>query len=105
MTSTVDRADRLSARRALLRKDKELTRLRDESGAIFHTYSTYSRGLDALNGTYQLLDLVPKGRDEAGLEYPMAWARLKNRYETAGRPARRAARRQTRGCRALRGRW
>jgi len=54
---------------------------RDEDGAIFHTYSTYSRGLDALNGTYQLLDLVPKGRDEASLEYPMAWVRLKDRYD------------------------
>ncbi|MBM3620799.1 MAG: DUF899 domain-containing protein [Alphaproteobacteria bacterium] len=55
--------------------------MRDESGAIFHTYSTYSRGLDALNGTYQLLDLVPKGRDEGGFDFPMAWVRLKDRYD------------------------
>ncbi|MBX3502645.1 MAG: DUF899 domain-containing protein [Alphaproteobacteria bacterium] len=55
--------------------------MRDADGAIFHTYSTYSRGLDALNGTYQLLDLVPKGRDEEGLDFPMAWVRLKDRYD------------------------
>ena len=54
---------------------------RDTDGAIFHTYSTYSRGLDALNGTYQLLDLVPKGRNEAELDFPMAWVRLKDRYD------------------------
>ncbi|MBM3492259.1 MAG: DUF899 domain-containing protein [Alphaproteobacteria bacterium] len=41
-------------------------------GAIHHTYSTYARGLDMLNGAYHLLDLTPKGRDEAGLPYPMA---------------------------------
>ena len=39
---------------------------------IFHTYSCYARGLDMLNGAYHLLDLVPKGRDEQGLSYPMA---------------------------------
>lgn len=38
---------------------------KDETGAVFHTYSTYGRGLDILNGAYQYLDLVPKGRDEA----------------------------------------
>ena len=37
---------------------------RDDSGRVFHTYSTYARGIDAVNGTYQFLDLVPKGRDE-----------------------------------------
>jgi predicted dithiol-disulfide oxidoreductase (DUF899 family) len=47
---------------------------------IFHTYSCYSRGLDALNGVYQLLDLVTKGRDESALPWPMAWLDLKYRY-------------------------
>ena len=37
---------------------------RDESGQIFHTYSTYARGLDMLNVAYHYLDIVPKGRDE-----------------------------------------
>jgi predicted dithiol-disulfide oxidoreductase (DUF899 family) len=44
-------------------------------GEVFHTYSTYARGLDPVNSGYQLLDLTPKGRDEAGLEWPMAWLR------------------------------
>jgi predicted dithiol-disulfide oxidoreductase (DUF899 family) len=54
---------------------------RDAQGAIFHTYSCYARGLDALNGAYQYLDLVPKGRDEAGLPYSMSWLRHHDRYE------------------------
>lgn len=53
---------------------------KDKAGRVFHTYSTYSRGLDALNGVYQLLDLTPKGRDEDGLPWPMAWVRHKDRY-------------------------
>jgi predicted dithiol-disulfide oxidoreductase (DUF899 family) len=53
---------------------------RSAPGTIFHTYSTYARGLDMLNGAYQLLDLVPKGRDEADLPHSMAWVRLKDRY-------------------------
>jgi len=40
------------------------------SGEVFHTYSTYGRGLDSFVGTYTLLDLVPKGRDEAGHSNP-----------------------------------
>jgi predicted dithiol-disulfide oxidoreductase (DUF899 family) len=47
---------------------------------IFHTYSTYSRGLDMLNGAYHLLDLVPKGRDEGDLDNSMAWLRLRDQY-------------------------
>lgn len=39
---------------------------KNEKGNIFHTYSTYARGIDMLNVDYQYLDLVPKGRDEAG---------------------------------------
>jgi predicted dithiol-disulfide oxidoreductase (DUF899 family) len=53
---------------------------RNEEGEIFHTYSTYARGLDAVVGTYQFLDLVPKGRDEAGLPNSMAWVRHHDRY-------------------------
>lgn len=51
-----------------------------EAGEIFHTYSTYARGLDPLIGTYQFLDLVPKGRDEDGLVPTMAWLRHHDRY-------------------------
>ena len=48
---------------------------------IFHTYSTYSRGLDILIGAYNFLDLTPKGRDEEGLKHGMAWVRHHDRYE------------------------
>ena len=48
---------------------------------IFHTYSTYGRGLDILLGVYNFLDLVPKGRDEDGLAFTMAWVRHHDRYE------------------------
>ena len=50
-------------------------------GRVFHTYSSYSRGLDPINGAYQLLDLTPKGRDESGLEWPMAWLRRHDAYD------------------------
>lgn len=51
-----------------------------QDGAVFHAYSCYARGLDMLNGTYQILDVMPKGRDEAGLSYPQAWVKLHDRY-------------------------
>ena len=54
---------------------------KDPSGAVFHTYSTYARGIDMLNGAYHLLDLVPKGRDEERLEFTQSWVRHHDRYE------------------------
>jgi predicted dithiol-disulfide oxidoreductase (DUF899 family) len=54
---------------------------RDDDGAVYHTYSAYARGIDMVNGAYHVLDLVPKGRDEAGLSYPMEWLRHHDRYE------------------------
>ncbi len=54
---------------------------RDDTGAIFHTYSSYGRGLDMLNGAYHHLDAVPNGRDEAGLPHSMAWLRRHDEYE------------------------
>ncbi len=53
----------------------------DEAGDIFHTYSTYARGLDILIGAYNYLDLAPKGRDESELPWSMAWVRHHDRYE------------------------
>ena len=53
---------------------------KDAAGEIFHTYSTYARGLDALVGTYHFLDLVPKGRDEDGLTFTMSWVRHHDKY-------------------------
>jgi predicted dithiol-disulfide oxidoreductase (DUF899 family) len=55
---------------------------RNSDGDIFHTYSAYSRGIDILNPAYNYLDLVPKGRDEAELEWPMAWLRYHDQYES-----------------------
>jgi predicted dithiol-disulfide oxidoreductase (DUF899 family) len=55
--------------------------LRDDAGAVFHTYSTYGRGVEAMMGTYNLLDLVPKGRDEHNPDYAMDWVRHHDRYE------------------------
>lgn len=52
-----------------------------DGGDIYRTYSTYSRGLDMLNGAYHLLDLVPRGRDEEGLSYGMEWLRRRDEYE------------------------
>ena len=54
------------------------------TGEIFHTYSTYGRGLDPLVGTYVVLDLVPKGRDEDQLPFSMQWVRHHDRYDGGG---------------------
>jgi len=51
-----------------------------KGSAIWHTYSTYGRGLDGFNGAYQLLDLTAKGRDEDGLPFSMAWLKRRDRY-------------------------
>jgi predicted dithiol-disulfide oxidoreductase (DUF899 family) len=53
-----------------------------EGNEVFHTYSTYSRGLDLLLSTYNYLDLTPLGRHEEGLDHPMAWVRHHDRYES-----------------------
>ena len=53
---------------------------KDDSGNIFHTYSCYARGGEFLIGPYSYLDLVPKGRDEDGLPFSMAWVRHHDRY-------------------------
>ena len=54
-----------------------------EGGSVFHTYSSYARGLDILIGAYNFLDFAPKGRDEAGLPWGMAWVRRHDEYEGA----------------------
>lgn len=64
---------------------------KDESGAVFHTYSCFSRGIDMLNGAYHFIDLVPKGRDEDGLEGTQDWVRYHDSYEHGTRPASPAA--------------
>jgi predicted dithiol-disulfide oxidoreductase (DUF899 family) len=54
---------------------------KDESGEIFHTYSSYARGGDHLIETYNFLDLAPKGRNEDGLDFSMGWVRHHDKYE------------------------
>ena len=58
---------------------------KDDAGAVFHTYSAYGRGVEVMMGTYNLLDLTPKGRDEDGLSYAMEWVRHHDRYEPSPR--------------------
>lgn len=53
---------------------------KDKNGDVFHTYSTYARGLDNLVGTYNFLDLVPEGRDEDQLDFTMEWVRRHDQY-------------------------
>jgi len=53
---------------------------RDGSGQVFLHYATYARGLEAFNGAYKLLDLVPKGRNEDDLSFGMAWLKRRDQY-------------------------
>ena len=55
---------------------------KDEAGDVFRTYSTYGRGVEVMMGTYNLLDLTPKGRDENPGQ-GMGWVRHHDRYEPA----------------------
>jgi predicted dithiol-disulfide oxidoreductase (DUF899 family) len=54
---------------------------KDRAGEVFHTYSTYGRGLEMFLGAYHLLDIAPKGRDEDDLKFSMAWVRRHDEYE------------------------
>jgi predicted dithiol-disulfide oxidoreductase (DUF899 family) len=63
---------------------------KDDANEVFHTYSTYGRGVEVMMGTYNMLDLTPKGRDERDVEYKMEWLRHHDRYESA--PVSKAAR-------------
>jgi predicted dithiol-disulfide oxidoreductase (DUF899 family) len=55
---------------------------RDTARHVFHTYSSYGRGVEQLVGTYMILDMVPKGRDEDHLGFTMEWVRHHDRYGT-----------------------
>lgn len=57
--------------------------IKDDAGRVFHTYSTYGRGVEVMMGTYALLDLTPRGRDEDSLAHTMEWVRHHDRYPTA----------------------
>ena len=53
--------------------------VRDENDSIYHTYSTYARGVDMLNGAYNYMDLAPMGRNE---DDGMSWLRLRDEYSS-----------------------
>jgi predicted dithiol-disulfide oxidoreductase (DUF899 family) len=57
-----------------------------DDGAVYHTYSTQSRGVDFLMGYYPILDRAPKGRDEgnSGAPASLLWIRRHDEYENAG---------------------
>lgn len=57
---------------------------KDDTGHVFHTYSTYGRGVEVMMGAYRMLDLTPKGRAERDdTIYKMEWVRHHDRYEAA----------------------
>jgi predicted dithiol-disulfide oxidoreductase (DUF899 family) len=60
---------------------------KDDAGSVFHTYSTYGRGVELMMGAYDFLDLAPKGRDEGNQSYTMEWVRHHDRYEPAAKAA------------------
>lgn len=60
--------------------------LRNDAGEVFHTYSTYGRGVELMMGAYDFLDISPVGRDEDGLPYAMEWVRHHDRYDTEKKP-------------------
>jgi predicted dithiol-disulfide oxidoreductase (DUF899 family) len=53
---------------------------KNDKGEVFHTYSAFARGLETFMGVYNLLDIVPKGRDESSFSYGMEWLRHHDRY-------------------------
>jgi predicted dithiol-disulfide oxidoreductase (DUF899 family) len=55
--------------------------VKDDAGSVFHTYSCYARGIDILNGAYNFLDLMPRGRDEDALPDSQDWVRHHDRYD------------------------
>jgi len=58
---------------------------KDDSGQVFHTYSTFGRGGEEFLGIYRILDVMPKGRDENGPYHSLAdWARPRNMYGEGG---------------------
>jgi len=49
-------------------------------GTVFHTYSTFARGLDTFNTAYQMLDVAPDGRNEGELDYTQSWVKRRDEY-------------------------
>jgi predicted dithiol-disulfide oxidoreductase (DUF899 family) len=60
---------------------------KDDAGDVFHTYSTFGRGVEVMMGAYSLMDLTPKGRSERDVPHKMEWVRHHDRYEPTPVPA------------------
>jgi predicted dithiol-disulfide oxidoreductase (DUF899 family) len=61
---------------------------KDAEGDVFHTYSSYGRGGDLMLGTYNILDLTPRGRNETGPNHNLTdWVRHHDRYDSGGHVA------------------
>jgi predicted dithiol-disulfide oxidoreductase (DUF899 family) len=58
---------------------------KDDAGEVFHTYSTFGRGVEAMMGAYVLMDLTPQGRNERDVFYKMEWVRHHDRYAPENR--------------------
>ena len=56
---------------------------KNDAGDVFHTYSTYGRGVEVMMGAYRMMDLTPRGRGERDVPHKMAWVRHHDRYEPA----------------------
>ena len=54
---------------------------KDDAGEVFHTYSTFGRGVEVMMGAYNMMDLVPEGRGERDVPYKMEWVRHHDLYE------------------------
>lgn len=54
---------------------------KDKNEDVFHTYSTYGRGIDMVNNAYHYLDLAPQGRDEDDLDFTLEWVRYHDKYK------------------------
>ncbi len=54
---------------------------KNTDGQIFHTYSTYARGLETFLHAYAFLDIVPTGRDEGELAWGTEWVKHHDKYE------------------------
>jgi predicted dithiol-disulfide oxidoreductase (DUF899 family) len=59
---------------------------KDANGDVFHTYSSFGRGGEELMGTYVLLDMTPKGRDENGPNHNLTdWVKRHDEYDSSGK--------------------
>ncbi|GEP45309.1 DUF899 domain-containing protein [Brevifollis gellanilyticus] len=60
---------------------------KDENGEVYHTYSSFGRGGEAILGAYSFIDMTPKGRQENKNGNLMDWVKRHDRYEDDGRHA------------------